>query len=294
MMQLKGLVKELKRYRFEYLFISPFYILYCIFGIFPLIYALAMSFHNYSGGGSWEFVGIGNYRDLFNDEVFWIALKNTGIYLLLHIPPITLLASIMAFVLNSKFIKYRYVFQLIYLLPYVTSAVAMGIVFSILFSESLGIINTVLTFLRVPSIRWYSAELSKVTVAILVNWKWVGYNMLLILAGLQSIPLELYDAAIIDGANNFQIYLKITLPLLKPVLLFCAIMSTIGTFNMFTEPFIMLGGGPAFSSTTFGIYLYKLAFQYYRLGYAGSLGFAMFVLIFIASFIQIKFFTPRY
>jgi len=292
-MPIKSSIREIKRYRSAYLFISPFYILYGIFGAFPLIYALILSFHNYSGG-PWEFVGIGNYRDLFDDEVFWITLKNTGIYWLLHVPPITFIAAIMAFVLNSQFVKYRHVFQLIYILPYVTSAVAVGIVFSILFDESLGLINAGLTSLGLPGVPWLSESLSKVTVAIVVNWKWIGYNMLLILAGLQNIPLELYDAATIDGANNFQIFWRITVPLVTPVLLFCAIMSTIGSFNLFTEPFIVTQGGPAFSSYTFGIYLYNIAFQYYRLGYAASLGFVMFILIFIASFIQMKIFTPRY
>jgi lactose/L-arabinose transport system permease protein len=274
-----------------YLFISPFYILFGIFWMFPFLYSLILSFSKSTGieFGALKFVGLHNYLSLLQEEVFWITLLNTAMYWLLQVPILTLGGLIAAVVLNSKLVKFGSTFQLIYLLPYVTSGVVIAIVFSILFDESFGLINTALMASGIPKIRWFSRDLSKVTVSLLINWKWVGYNMLLMLGGLQNVPRELYDAAKVDGASSVQRFFKITIPLMMPVIVFCTIMSTMGAFRLFTEVFIMTVGGPSYSSYTFGFFLYNQAFEYFKFEYAAAIGFIMFIFILTVSLLQFKY-----
>lgn len=284
----KSVWKTIKEKRNAYLFISPFFIFYAIFGVYPLFYSLILSFQDWKPQGA-RFIGLDNYVRLFSDSVFWTALWNTMYILIINVPIMTLLALIMAFVLNSPHVRFRKGFQLIYLLPYVTSAVAIGLVFYILLDDTSGWVNLLLGAFGIPPVGWLrTQEWSKISIVLVVTWKWVGYNMLIMLGGLQSISPELYEAARLDGATEFKVFTKITMPLMKPVVLFCTIMSTIGTFNMFVEPYILTNGGPGYSSTTLTLFLYRTTFNYFQLGYGASISFVIFVLTIIFSLIQVK------
>jgi lactose/L-arabinose transport system permease protein len=278
------------RYGAAYVFIAPFFVLYAIFGLFPVVYSFLLSFHNWSGAGPWQFVGLANYRQyVLHEDVFRKSLVNTAYYWIGQVPVMTLLALVLAAVVNQARLRLRGLFRTAYVLPYVTSVVAITIIFSNLFDDQVGWINFILQAIGLPKIAWLrSVEWAKLTVILLVIWKWVGYNMMIMLAGLQSIPQEIYEVATIDGAGPTQRFFSITLPLMRPVAMFVAIMSTIGTFNTFAEPYLLTAGGPQYASTTPAIVLYSTAFQYGRLGAASAISFIMAALIVAASILQIR------
>jgi len=280
----------LQRYGSAYLFISPFFILYAIFGLYPVLYSFALSFHNWAGVGPWKWIGLANYKAfVLQDEVFRIGFLNTVYYWVGLVPGMTFLALVMAVIMNQKGLKLRGLFRTVYILPYITSAVSIAIVFQNLLDDQVGWLNFLLVQVglsKVPFLR--STEWSKFSVILMVIWKWVGYNMIIMLAGLQSIPEELYEVATIDGAGPVSRFTHVTVPLMRPVILFSAIMSTIGTFNMFTEPYVLTDGGPSYSSSTLNTLLYNTAFRYGRFGAAAALSFIIAALIFVASLLQIR------
>lgn len=288
----KNIWKEIKKHRNAYLFISPFFILYAIFGLYPMLYSLVMSVYKYTPSkGFIEFVGLQNYINIFKDPVFYKALGNTLWFMLFNVPLLVFCAIGVAAIFNSPKIKGRQGFQVIYLLPYVTSSVAYGIVFSILFDERIGLINKVITSMGLPPVAWLtSPSFTKITINIILIWAWTGYNMLIMLGGLQNISRELYEAARIDGSTEWKSFLHITVPLMKPVILFATVTSTIGTFNMFNEPYIILGsnGGPEYSGLTLNMYLYSQTFSNFQLSYGAAISFVVFILILIFSIPQIK------
>ncbi|MGQ9683686.1 MAG: carbohydrate ABC transporter permease [Anaerolineae bacterium] len=279
-----------RRYGEAYLFISPFYLLYALFGLYPLAYSLALSFHSWNGMGTWTWVGIGNYEEyIIRDPVFRQVLGNTLLYWVMLVPGMLFMALFMAMAVNLPRLRLKGIFRTSFILPYVTSSVSVVIVFLNILDDQVGWLNHVFGLLgmaRVPFLR--SMAWSKVSVSLLVIWQWVGYNMVIMLAGLQSIPQELYEAGMIDGANGWRRFAHITLPLMRPVLLFAFVMSTIGTFNMFSEPFLLTRGGPGNSSATLTTLLYSTAFSYSRFGAGAALSFIIAALIFAASAMQIK------
>jgi lactose/L-arabinose transport system permease protein len=182
----------------------------------------------------------------------------------------------------------------VYLLPYVTSVLSIAIVFYVMFDDSTGLVNLLLGLLHLKPVHWLtSAGMSKVSIDILVTWKWTGYNMIIALAGLQSIETQIYDAARIDGAGSVRTFWQITFPLLRPVIGFQFIMATIGTFNMFTEPYFLTDGGPGYSSLTLVLYLYRVAFKFFKLGYGAAIAFLTFVLVLIPSALQVRIWADR-
>lgn len=283
----------LRRYGAAYLFISPFFFLYAIFGLYPVIYSFLLSFHNWSGVGPWQFVGLANYQQyIMNEDVFRKSLVNTAYYWVGQVPAMTLLALVLAVVMNEPRLRFRGLFRTAYVLPYVTSVVSITVIFANLLDDQVGWINFILNSVGLTKVPWLrSVEWSKLSVIVLVVWKWVGYNMLIMLAGLQAIPLEIYEVATIDGAGAVRRFSSITLPLMRPVVMFVAIMSTIGTFNTFAEPYLLTAGGPQYSSTTPAIVLYSTAFLYGRLGAASAISFIMAAMIIAASILQIRFGT---
>lgn len=233
-------------------------------------------------------VGLDNFQRLMTDEVFWQACYNTFYLLLVNVPTMTLLALVLAYVFNNPILKFRKTFQLISLLPYVTSGVAVAIVFSILLDDTSGLINQLIIQFGIQPIPWLRSEMwSKMSVNILIIWQWVGYNMMIMIGGLQGISPELYEAAYIDGSSRVKNFFFITIPLLKPVILFATIMSTIGTFNTFVQPYMLTKGGPGYSSTTLTLYQYQQTFKYFQLGYGAALAFAILAFTIIISIPQI-------
>lgn len=283
------LLTEIWRNRWAYVFISPFYLLFAIFMLYPIVFSLYLSFFEWPGIGEMTYVGIDNFRKIFGDEQFWIALKNTIILGIGYVPIMLLGALIFASFLNSNVLKFRGAFRTVYFMPVVTSMVVVALVFKTLYDNEYGLFNYVTRMIGLGKIPWLTSTFwSKPSIMIMLIWRWLGYNMVIMLAGLQSISSDVYEAAQIDGATNTQVFFRITLPLMRPVLLFCFILSTIGTFQLFAEPFILTNGGPANSSLTMGLFLYNNAFNYFRFGYSSALAYVMAAIIFMLSILQMK------
>jgi ABC-type sugar transport system permease subunit len=291
----RGYFRRIGRHGRAYLFISPFYVIFAVFGFYPIIYSFILSLNKWHATKAWQFVAFKNYYDLlFNDPVFWTSVWNVVFIFLINVPPMIILSVIIAVALNNPSRRFKDFFRVTYLLPYVTSVLSIAIVFYVLFDDMKGLVNILLQVVHLDPIPWLtSTKFSKISIDILVTWKWTGYNMIIALAGLQSIDTEIYDAAKIDGAGNARTFWRITLPLLRPVLGFQFIMSTIGTFSMFTEPYFLTDGGPGYSSLTLVLYLYRVAFKFFELGYGAAIAFLTFVLVLIPSVFQVRMWAER-
>jgi len=239
----RGLLKEIRRNRVAYAYIAPFYILFAIFGLFPIVMGVGLGFFTWRGTTAPVFLGLKNYIDLFDSKLFIKSLGNTAIMGITGNFFNLFGGLVLAYILNSKLIKYPNIFKTIYFLPMVTSAVAAAVVFRALFNNNAGIFNYILETLGFERIFWLggTGNYLKPAVIIMFSWQWIGWNMVIYLAGMQGISLDIIESAIVDGASHVRIFLRITLPILKPVILFTIIQSTIGTINLFTEPFMLTG-----------------------------------------------------
>ncbi len=291
----KGFLWDVVRNRQAYLFVSPFFILFVVFGLYPIIYSFVLSLHEWHATKAWTYVGLKNYATLlFKDAVFWTSLYNVVFIFIINVPVMIFLSVFIALALNNPARRHKDIFRIVYLLPYVTSVLSIAIVFYVLFDDRAGLINLLLGGIGVPPVHWLTSQsMSKVSIDILVTWKWTGYNMIIALAGLQSIETQIYDAARIDGASGFRTFWQITFPLLRPVIGFQFIMSTIGTFNMFTEPYFLTNGGPGYSSITLVLYLYRTAFKFFQLGYGAAIAFLTFLVVLIPSVAQVRMWAER-
>jgi ABC-type sugar transport system permease subunit len=275
---------EVRRYRHFYLFVSPFFILFAVFGLYPLLFSLYLSFVKWDGMTDQVWVGLGNFVAMADDEVLWKSLWNTLVIGLLYVPPMMVLAFLFAQALNLQWLKMRALFRAALFLPCVTPMVVIAIVFGLFFSLEQGVLNYLLGFVGIKPIPWVSSEeWSKVSVAILVLWRWTGYNMILMLAGLQGISDEYYEAAAIDGAGSWARTRHITLPLMRPTFRFCGILSLLGTVYMFDEIFILTQGQPGTSSTNFGLYLFNVSFNDFKFGYASCIAYSVAAVVFILA-----------
>ena len=283
--------QELWHYRHFYLFISPFFLLFALFGLYPLLFSLYLSFVKWDGMTAMQWVGIANFRSMLDDEILRRAVWNTLAIGLLYVPPMMILAFVFAQLLNSRWLKFRAFYRAAFFLPCVTPMVVIAVVFGLIFSAEKGVLNYALTglnhllpFLHLQPIPWLTSEdWSKVTVAILVIWRWTGYNMVLMLAGLQGIPGEYYEAALVDGATPFQRMVHITLPQMRPTFRFCGLLSLLGTIYMFDEVFVLTTGGPGTSSTNIGLYLFNVSFNDFRFGYASCVGYTVAAVVFVGT-----------
>jgi cellobiose transport system permease protein len=277
--------RALARYLPLYLSISPFYILFAVFGMFPIAFSLYLSFQKWDGIGAMKFVGLSQYSFLVTDPYFWQSIANTLEIWIISTIPMLFLALVIAFLLNSG-LRGQSWYRVAYFIPNVTSIVAIAIIFGSLFGGSFGLLNSLLTALKLPTVQWLIDPWGiKIAIASMVVWRWTGYNAIIYLAGLQSIPAELYEAARVDGASTRQIFFRITLPLLRPVILFTVITSTIGGMQVFTEPQVLVGnlGGPGNAGLTMVLYLYQQAFGQSQFGYGAAIGWGLFVIIVLFS-----------
>ena len=290
----KGFLHDVGRNRQAYLFVLPFFILFVVFGLYPIIYSFVLSLNEWNATKPWKFVGLKNYATLLlKDAVFWTSLYNVVYVFIINVPIMIFLSIFIAVALNNPARRHKDFFRIVYLIPYVTSVLSIAIVFYILFDDR-GLFNLLLAPLGVPTVHWLtSPSMSKISIDILVTWKWTGYNMIIALAGLQSIETQIYDAARIDGASGFRTFWQITFPLLRPVIGFQFIMSTIGTFNMFTEPYFLTNGGPGYSSVSLVLYLYRSAFKFFQLGYGAAIAFLTFIVVLIPSVLQVRIWAER-
>jgi cellobiose transport system permease protein len=281
---------EIWKKRYIYIGISPFYILFFIFGLFPIIYSFVLAFNKWDGIGEMQFVGFSNFTELLADSDFWRSIANTFIIWFESTIPMLLCALVIAFLLNSRFLEARDVYKALYFLPNVTSTVAVALIFGQMFGNY-GIINFILNKFGIQPIPWKSSPgWVQVAISIMVFWRWTGYNAIIYLAGLQRIPSEIYEAAIVDGASQSHIFTKIVIPLLNPIIVFTVITSTIGGLQLFTEPQVYVGneGGPAGGGMTVVLYLYREAFTRNRFGYASAVAWVLALIIMLFSAINWK------
>ena len=286
---MRALKKDLVKNRMIYLLISPFFILYGIFGMFPILFSFYLSFHKWNGTGEMKNVGIAYYQYLLKDPNFILSIKNTLIIWVLSTIPMVLLAIVLAFVLNSQYLKGKSFFRVVYYLPNITSTVAVAIVFANIFGNKYGILNFFLQKLGLNPVQWLSLHLGvQFAIAMVVIWRWTGYNAIILLAGLQKIPYSLYEAARIDGADTWQIFTRITVPLLNPVIQFVVVTSTIGGWQLFAEAQMLVGqdGGIGKSGLTVVLYLYNMAFKQSQFGYGSAISWGLVLIIGVFSVIN--------
>ncbi|WP_160670565.1 sugar ABC transporter permease [Clostridium sp. C8-1-8] len=265
-------------------------VLIVTFVFYPMIQAFILSLKS-GMGNNLKFVGIDNYKRLFSDDTFKKAVLNTLIYLVVQVPIMILLALFVSVLLNDKKLKGKGFFRTAIFLPCVTSLVAYSVIFKSIFSND-GLMNKFLMDLHLIAspIQWLTSPLwAKLTIIIAITWRWTGYNMIFYLAGLQNIDSSIYEAARIDGASAVKQFFKITVPLLKPIILFTTITSTTGTLQLFDEVMNITKGGPGNASTTISQYIYNLSFKYSpNFGYAAAVSYTILFMIVILSLIQFK------
>ncbi len=292
-----------------YVFLSPFVILFLTFGIFPLGFSLFLAFQSWeptSGLDAMQFVGLENFAFALRDDWFWKSLGNTTWLALASGVPQHLVAIPLAYFIHSSFKRLRNGVVGAYFMPYITSTVAISILFSSLFSTDFGLINIGINMLnQVPVIGWFvpdtpmdwlnDPDAIKPAISMIVFWRYVGFNVVLYLAALQTIPKDIYEAATMDGAGRLQQFWFITLPSLKPMIFFGVTLSVIGGLQLFEEPFILTGGrgGSDQSGMTTAIYLYRMAFDFNDFGAASAMSWLLFILVAALTYVTNLAFRPR-
>ncbi len=267
---------------------SPYIIHFAVFVAFPLIFSFILIFHKWNIFTPMKPVGLGNFERLFQDVMFFTALKNTLVFLAIHIPLQIGVALLLAVLLNSK-IKLRGMFRAMYFMPVVVSGVVTSLLWQQLYAYETGLLNNLLMKIGLSKVAWItSPELAMPSIAIMASWKGLGFYVVLFLVGLQSIPKYLYEAADIDGAGSFRKFFDITLPSLKNTMVLVVVLSTIGGFSLFVEPFVITGGGPMNSTISVMLYIYNQAFVFGHMGYAAAIGFFFAFIILIVVLIQKK------
>jgi cellobiose transport system permease protein len=277
-----------------YAYIAPFFIVFGLFGLAPILYTAWVSLHKWDPLGTQVFIGIDNYIRLYADPRFWNALFNTFSIWFLSTVPQLILAMVLANVLNSALLRLKTPFRMSMLLPNITSVVAVGIIFSSLFGRDYGLINWVIGALGGQPVNWEAGQLSShVAISTMVMWRWTGYNTLIYLAAMQSIPRELYESAAIDGAGRLRQFLSVTLPQMRPVVIFTIIVSTIGGMQVFAEPLIFGGqqtavtGGALRQYQTLSLFLYEQGFRNFNFGYAATIAWVLFMIILAFSVVNL-------
>lgn len=278
----------INRKTIPYFLIAPIVVIFAVFMVYPICRSLYLSFFELVSG-SYEFVGFQNYVTLFKDETFWKSLFNTFIFLIVQVPVMIGGALLIAVAIEQKFIKGRAFFRTTIFLPSVTALVAYALVFKVLLNGDHGLINYAIELFGGKGINWFYEEWpARFAIIISITWRWLGYNMIILMAGIQSISNDLMEAAEIDGATFWDKLFYITIPMIKPIILFCTITSTIGTLQLFDEPYILTAGGPNYATITMGQYLYDNGFRYLKFGYASAIGYVMTVIIALLSVFQFK------
>jgi multiple sugar transport system permease protein len=269
-----------KSERNGYLFVLPYLIFFLAFVAYPLIFSLILMFHRWNIVTPMEWVGLKNFVRMFHDPLFFTSLWNTLIFLAIHIPLQMIVALGIALMLNSN-IRFRGFFRAVYFLPVVVSGVVVTILWQQLYSYDYGVLNSILRWLGLGRVPWLvDPAVAMPSIAVMATWKNVGIYIVLFLVGLQDIPREIYEAAAIDGAGHRTQFWRVTLPLLNPTLIAIVVLSTIGGFSLFIEPYVLTGGGPMQSTLSGMLYIYNQAFYFNHMGYAARLGmvFALIIL----------------
>jgi multiple sugar transport system permease protein len=271
------------------LFLLPYLLVFIVFRFGPSVAGLFVAFTKWNIVGKPTFAGLNNFTKMFHDPNFYIALKNTMVFLLMTLPPLVIFSLLLAVILNQK-IRFRHAVRTISIIPYVLIPAVVGIIWNWLYDNNFGILNYYLKEIGLSPVDWLTNEkYALFSVAIVTVWSYLGYNMILYLAGLQDISKDLYEASKIDGASKIQTFTKITFPLLKPITSMIVTLTLINTIQVFDQIFVMTNGGPGTATLTLVQYLYGTAFQNYNLGYGSALGVAILVLLVVMVQIQSKF-----
>jgi lactose/L-arabinose transport system permease protein len=276
-----------------YGFITPFFVVFLAFGVYPLIYALRLSFTDWHGVGPWHSVGLGNYSFLLGSSVFWDSVGRSGEIWLMVVPFEAVLALALAVVLMNGRLRGRGLFRAAIVVPFITPVVAMAEVWLVLFDQNNGAVNSVLSAFGLPKVGWLTTTAwAKPTIGLLVFWRTLGLGVIIMLAGLQSIPVEVHEAARVDGATPRKELLKVTIPLMTRSIAFFVITGTLYIFQMFAEPYLVTQGGPYGSTTTAGVYLYSNITNY-DLGTGAANSFILVALVLAVSMVFLRLLRPR-
>lgn len=295
---LRERVRRLDTKASPYAYVTPFFALFIAFGAFPLLYTAYVSLTDRNLlSPTTHFIGLANYSALFHDSYFWNAVENTLAIWLISTVPQLLLALGLAQALNTK-LRARTLFRMAVLLPQVTSLVAVALIFAQLFGHDYGLINYVLGLVGIHHVYWEAGRFSSwLALSTMVIWRWTGYNALIYLAAMQAIPDELYEAAVVDGGGRWQQFRHVTVPMLRPTIIFTVIISTVGGLQLFTEPYLFdpnqsgHTGGSGRQYQTVALYLYEKSFgsSQFKFGYASAIAWSLFLLIAVASLINFLF-----
>ena len=266
--------------------VLPYIVFFLAFVAYPLVFSVILVFHRWNIVTPIEWIGLKNFERLLNDPLFTISLKNTVVFLLIHIPLQIVVALGFALLLNSK-IRGRGFFRALYFLPVVVSGVVVTILWQQMYSYDYGVLNSVLRSFGLAPVPWLvDSRVAMPAVAVMATWKNVGIYIVLFLAGLQTVPRELYEAARVDGATPARQFVHVTLPLLNPTVVVIVILSTIGGFGLFIEPYVLTGGGPMQSTLSGMLYIYNQGFYFGHMGYAATLGIVYAVIILLVVLLQ--------
>jgi multiple sugar transport system permease protein len=276
-------------------FAAPFVILFGIFLALPILSAFILSFTSFGLrdlqnpiGAS--FVGLDNYTALLSDAKFWKSLGNTVYFVVVGVPLTLALGLVIANALSRGITRFRTAFRVGYYLPVITSIVAIAVVWRFLLNPDVGLINMLLKSIGITGPDWLaSSALAMPSIIAMAVWRNVGFAMVVFVAGMQAIPAMLYEAAAIDGAGRWQAFRYVTLPMLRPTILFMLVITTIGYLQLFEEPFVMTGGGPLDATLSVTMYMYQQGFQFFHQGYASAIAYVLFVIVAIVAFLQFRF-----
>lgn len=281
------------------LFLGPAIGAIVLFFFIPVLMALLISFTDFDIYGladfsNVRFTGFKNYMLLISDPVFWQAIKNTFYFVVVAGPLSVIVALYAALLLNNKLVRIKAIFRLTYFIPVITTLVAVAIVWRFIYHPRFGILNYILDFLGISAIDWLGDPFWAMPAIIIMSvWKTFGYNMIIFIAGLQNIPVQLYEAAAIEGAGRWQIFRNITLPMLAPTTLFVSLITMIGMFQIFAEPYVMTNGGPLNQTLSIVLYMYENGFRWWNMGYSAAIAFILFVFLLIFTIIQFKIQKPE-
>ena len=259
-----------------YGFLAPYLVIFTAFWVWPIVYSFWLSFLA-TRQPPWTFRPAVTWGRLPRDPAFLNALENTFVILLVQVPVMIALATVLAVLLNSSLLKARGLMRFAFFAPVVVGEVAYAAVFRLMFTADRGIVNKSLALVGLPPVDWFSNPTAAMALIIVaVTWRWAGYNAIIILSGLQSIPDDVYEAATLDRVSPVRQFFFITLPLLKPVILFCVVLSVIGTMQLFAEPFLITNrGGPGGATETLGVFLYRQGFTVLNFGYASAVAYTI-------------------
>lgn len=271
-----------------YGFLAPYLLIFAVFWVWPIINSFLISFQA-TRTVPWRYNPGFNWGRLIGDPAFYNALSNTLVILVIQVPVMIALATVMAVLLNSTLLRARGVFRFAFFAPVVVGEVAYSAIFRLMFNPDFGIVNKLVGLVGIPPVQWYLDRTAAMALVIIaITWRWAGYNAIIILAGLQSIPDDVYEAATIDRVSKFRQFVFITLPLLRPIIVFCVVLSIIGTMQLFTEPFLITNrGGPGGGTETLGVFLYRQGFVTLNFGYASAIAYTIAAVAVVISLVQL-------